>query len=66
MRDTITIKGARENNLRNIDLEIPRDQLIVVTGVSGSGKSSLPFARSMPKHSKANAVAIRQRALVLM
>src|SRR5437762_7319883 len=43
MRTTIQIQGARENNLQNIDLEIPRDQLIVVTGVSGSGKSSLAF-----------------------
>jgi excinuclease ABC subunit A len=43
MRTTIEIRGARENNLQNIDLEIPRDQLIVVTGVSGSGKSSLAF-----------------------
>ena len=43
MRDTITVKGARENNLKNIDVEIPREQLIVVTGLSGSGKSSLAF-----------------------
>jgi len=41
--DKIIIKGARENNLKNIDLEIPRDKLIVFTGVSGSGKSSLAF-----------------------
>ena len=39
----ITITGAREHNLRNVDLVIPRDQLVVVTGVSGSGKSSLAF-----------------------
>ncbi len=39
----ITIKGARVNNLKNIDLEVPRGQLVVVTGVSGSGKSSLAF-----------------------
>ena len=39
----ITIKGARENNLKNIDLEIPRDSLVVITGLSGSGKSSLAF-----------------------
>ncbi len=39
----IIIKGAREHNLKNIDLEIPRDQLVVITGLSGSGKSSLAF-----------------------
>src|SRR5215469_12461114 len=43
MRTTIEIRGARENNLRNIDVEVPRDKLIVVTGMSGSGKSSLAF-----------------------
>ncbi len=43
MRTTIEIHGARENNLKNISLEIPRDKLTVVTGVSGSGKSSLAF-----------------------
>src|SRR5262249_22527190 len=43
MRTTIEIRGARENNLQNFDLEIPRDKLIVVTGMSGSGKSSLAF-----------------------
>lgn len=43
MRDNIFIKGARENNLRNVDLEIPRDKLVVFTGISGSGKSSLAF-----------------------
>ncbi len=43
MRDSIYIKGARENNLKNIDLEIPRNQLVVITGLSGSGKSSLAF-----------------------
>lgn len=43
MRDSIFIKGARENNLKNIDLEIPRDRFIVFTGLSGSGKSSLAF-----------------------
>lgn len=42
-RDTIRIRGARQHNLQNIDLEIPRDKLIVFTGVSGSGKSSLAF-----------------------
>lgn len=43
MRDNIFIQGARENNLKNINLEIPREKLIVFTGVSGSGKSSLAF-----------------------
>jgi len=43
MRNSILIKGARENNLKNIDLEIPRDKLIVFTGISGSGKTSLAF-----------------------
>jgi len=41
--DTIVIRGAREHNLRNIDVEIPRDKLTVITGLSGSGKSSLAF-----------------------
>ena len=43
MADKIKIKGARENNLQNIDLTIPRDKLVVLTGLSGSGKSSLAF-----------------------
>ena len=43
MKETIIIKGAKENNLKNIDLEIPKNRLIVFTGVSGSGKSSLAF-----------------------
>ena len=43
MQDSIFIKGARENNLKNIDIEIPRDKLVVITGLSGSGKSSLAF-----------------------
>ncbi|MCD8255546.1 MAG: excinuclease ABC subunit UvrA [Oscillospiraceae bacterium] len=43
MRDSIFIKGARENNLKNIDVEIPRNALVVLTGLSGSGKSSLAF-----------------------
>src|SRR5690349_1396348 len=41
--DRIVIRGAREHNLKSIDLEIPRDQLVVLTGLSGSGKSSLAF-----------------------
>ena len=43
MRNSIFIKGARTNNLKNIDLEIPREKLVVLTGISGSGKSSLAF-----------------------
>ena len=43
MRQTVSVKGARENNLQDIELEIPRDQLVVITGISGSGKSSLAF-----------------------
>ena len=42
-KDSIIIKGARENNLKNIDLEVPRDKLVVFTGLSGSGKTSLAF-----------------------
>lgn len=41
--DTIKIRGAREHNLKNVDLDLPRNKLIVVTGLSGSGKSSLAF-----------------------
>jgi excinuclease ABC subunit A len=43
MMDTIRIRGARTHNLRNIDLDLPRDKLIIITGLSGSGKSSLAF-----------------------
>ena len=43
MLDHIFVKGARENNLKNIDVDIPRDKLVVLTGLSGSGKSSLAF-----------------------
>jgi excinuclease ABC subunit A len=42
-RKTIFIKGARENNLKNIDLEIPKNALVVFTGLSGSGKTTLAF-----------------------
>ena len=42
-QDAIVIKGAREHNLQNVDVTIPRDKLVVITGLSGSGKSSLAF-----------------------
>ena len=42
-RNTIFVKGAREHNLKNIDVSIPRDKFVVITGLSGSGKSSLAF-----------------------
>jgi len=41
--DTIAVRGARTHNLQNIDLDIPRDKLVIITGLSGSGKSSLAF-----------------------
>ena len=41
--DHIVVKGAREHNLKNVDVTIPRNKLVVITGVSGSGKSSLAF-----------------------
>ena len=41
--DTILVRGARTHNLKNVDLDIPRDKLVVITGLSGSGKSSLAF-----------------------
>ncbi len=43
MSNKIVVRGAREHNLKNIDIEIPRDQLVVISGLSGSGKSSLAF-----------------------
>ena len=49
----ISIKGARVNNLKNIDVNIPRNKLVVITGLSGSGKSSLASTPSMPRDSVA-------------
>ncbi|MGH7462928.1 MAG: excinuclease ABC subunit UvrA, partial [Longimicrobiales bacterium] len=43
MEEKLIVRGAREHNLKNIDIEIPRDRLVVITGLSGSGKSSLAF-----------------------
>ena len=43
VRDTLVVRGAREHNLKNLSIELPRDRLIVFTGLSGSGKSSLAF-----------------------
>ena len=43
MNEKISIKGAREHNLKNVSIDIPREKLIVITGSSGSGKSSLAF-----------------------
>ena len=43
MNDNIIVKGAKANNLKNINVTIPRDKLVVITGLSGSGKSSLAF-----------------------
>ena len=49
MQDKLVIHGARAHNLKNIDVEIPRDKLVVVTGLSGSGKSSWPLIPSMQR-----------------
>jgi len=45
--DTIKIRGARTHNLKNISLDLPRNKLIVITGLSGSGKSSLAFGSNL-------------------
>jgi ABC-type transport system involved in cytochrome bd biosynthesis fused ATPase/permease subunit len=50
-RGFVRVGGAREHNLKNVNGEIPRDALVVFTGISGSGKSSLALALSMPRRS---------------
>ena len=52
--DKIVIKGAREHNLKNINLEIPKNKLVVITGVSGSGKSTLAFDTVSYTHLRAH------------
>ena len=47
MNDFILVRGAKEHNLKNIDIDIPKNKLVVITGVSGSGKSSLAFDLSL-------------------
>ena len=49
MDNKIIIKGARENNLKNINIELPKNKLIVMTGLSGSGNHLLPLTQSMQK-----------------
>lgn len=49
VKETINVQGARVHNLKNIDVEIPRGSLTVITGLSGSGKSSLALIRFLPK-----------------
>ena len=57
-QDYIRIRGARGHNLKNIDLDIPRNQLVVVTGVSGSGKSSLAFDTILPRSAPLCGIAV--------
>lgn len=59
MNETIQVKGARVNNLKNVDIDIPRDKLIVITGLSGSGKSRWPSIHCMPRANDAMLRAFR-------
>ena len=49
MSDRLIVRGARQHNLKNISIDIPRDKMVVFTGLSGSGKSSLAFDTIMPR-----------------
>src|ERR1043166_855705 len=64
MADKIVVRGARVHNLKNIDVDIPRDKLIVITGVSGSGKSSLAmdtiFAEGQRQYIESLSTSARQ------
>ena len=63
--DKIIIKGAKENNLKNIDLEIPRNKLVVMTGVSGSGKTSLAFDTIYAEGQRRYVESLRDRKSVV-
>lgn len=65
MQDKIVIHGARAHNLKNIDVEIPRDKLVVVTGLSGSGKSSLAFDTLYAEGQRRYVEFVRLRSSVL-
>ena len=62
MENCIRVQGARVNNLKNISVEIPRDKLVVLTGLSGSGKSSLAFDTIFAEGQRRYRVAVELRA----
>ena len=64
-QEWIEVYGARVHNLRNIDVRIPRNKLTVITGLSGSGKSSLAFIRFMPKVNDATSKPFRHTLAIL-